>query len=139
MQDIAHLIGRERVAAVVDRFYERIRRHPTLSQPFQVVEDWPGHKELLAHFWWVSLGGERYLKYHYEVARKHMEAGFTPALLEDWLALFRQTLREMLEPELAEPWIQRAELIGQSLTLMHEFHQGTRLRRRDRDAAAGEA
>ena len=124
MQDIAHLIGRERVAEVVDQFYERVRRHPRLRVPFAAVEDWPLHKEILTHFWWVSLGGKRYLDYHYEVARKHMKAGFTPALLVEWLELFRQTLKEMLEPSLAEPWIERAELIGQSLTMMHEFHLG---------------
>src|SRR5690606_22420918 len=122
MQDIAHLISREQVADVVDQFYERIRQHPTLREPFAVVQDWPEHKAILTHFWWVSLGGKRYLDYRYEVARKHMEAGFTPALLTDWLALFRETLREVLEPTLAEPWIKRAEMIGESLTMMHEFH-----------------
>ena len=126
MQDIAHLIGREKVAEVVDRFYDRIQQHPTLKQPFQVVNDWPHHKELFSHFWWVSLGGERYLKYRYEVTSKHMAAGFTPELLVDWLALFQDTVREVLEPELADPWVKRAELIGQSLTMMHEFHASAR-------------
>ena len=126
MQDIAHLIGRDKVAEVVDRFYDQVRQHPTLKIPFQVIEDWPHHKQLITHFWWVSLGGERYLKYRYEVASKHMEAGFTPALLVDWLALFRQTVEEVLEPELAGPWIKRAELIGQSLTMLHHFNSGDR-------------
>lgn len=128
MQDIAHLIGRDKVAEVVDRFYDRVQQHPTLKIPFQIVKDWPHHKELITHFWWVSLGGERYLKYRYEVAIKHMEAGFTPDLLVDWLALFQDTVREVLEPELADPWIKRAELIGQSLTMLHHFHTGARQR-----------
>jgi len=111
MQDIAETIGRERVAAVVDHFYERIRQHPTLATPFAIVDDWPLHKEYLTHFWWVSLGGKRYLQYGYAVAQKHTEAGFTPALLVDWLTLFR----EVLVAEL------RAEKIGESLRYMHEF------------------
>lgn len=121
MQDIADDIGRERVAAVVDRFYNRIQEHPSLAAPFAIVHDWPAHKEILTHFWWVTLGGERYLDYSYRVAVKHEEAGFTPALLVDWLALFRETIRESIpEPALANGWIERAERIGESLTYMHE-------------------
>lgn len=130
MQDIAEQIGRERVADVVDVFYERVRQHPTLSEPFARVHDWPEHKAVLAHFWWVSLGGQRYLNYDYAVARKHEAAGFTPALLQDWLTLFRTTIRERLsEPELASGWIARAELIGESLTHMHAVLQRGSLNR----------
>lgn len=121
MQDIAHQIGRERVAEVVAAFYAQVRVHPTLSVPFARVTDWPHHLEILTHFWWVSLGGERYLDYSYEVPRKHAEAGFTPDLLQDWLALFQQTLLEHLSPELAVPWIERARKIGTSLKLLHEL------------------
>lgn len=119
MQDIAELIGRERVARVVHVFYSRIRQHPTLSIPFARVHDWPEHEAILVHFWWVSLGGQRYLDYPYAVARKHLAAGFTPALLLEWLALFREVLQAELPEELAAGWIKRAELIGESLTHMH--------------------
>lgn len=119
MKDIAELIGRERVAHVVQVFYGRIRLHPTLSTPFARVHDWPEHEAILAHFWWVSLGGERYMDYPYAVARKHLAAGFTPELLVEWLALFRAVLQAELPEELATGWIKRAELIGESLTHMH--------------------
>lgn len=124
MQDIAEDIGRDRVARVVDVFYDRIQQHPTLAEPFRRVHDWPAHKAILTHFWWVTLGGKRYLDYPYMVARKHEEAGFTPALLADWLALFRRTVRELLpEDNLAGGWIARAERIGESLTHMHAVAQ----------------
>lgn len=126
MRDIAEDIGHDRVAAVVDRFYSRIQEHPTLAGPFGAVEDWPRHKELLTHFWWASLGGERYLKHNYEVPRKHAEAGFTPELLNDWLALFSETLIEALPPELAEGWLARARAIGQSLVYLYNFQQNGR-------------
>jgi hemoglobin len=119
MQDIAELIGRERVTRVVQIFYDRIRQHPTLSAPFARVHDWPEHEAILTHFWWVSLGGERYLDYSYAVARKHLDAGFSPELLEEWLALFRSVLQSELPEALAAGWIKRAELIGESLTHMH--------------------
>lgn len=120
MQDIAEDIGHERVARVVDVFYERIQAHPALQGPFASVHDWPAHKEILTHFWWVTLGGKRYLDYPYAVARKHHAAGFTPPLLVDWLALFRAVVNTEVPPELAAGWLERAERIGQSLTYMHE-------------------
>lgn len=124
MQDIADEIGHAQVAAVVDDFYNRIQSHPSLAMPFAVVHDWVAHKEILTHFWWVTLGGERYLDYSYRVAWKHEEAGFTPALLVDWLFLFRDIIRDHITDEhLANGWIERAERIGESLTYMHEVAQ----------------
>lgn len=131
MQDIAHEIGHEQVAAVVDLFYNRIQEHPTLAAPFKMVDDWVAHKAILTHFWWGTLGGERYLDYSYRVAWKHEEAGFTPALLVEWLALFRQTIHESVaDQRLANGWIERAERIGESLTYMHEISQRGGIARR---------
>jgi hemoglobin len=121
MRDIAHEIGRDRVAETVAAFYSRVRQHPQLSVPFARVQDWPHHLEILTHFWWVTLGGERYLDYSYQVPGKHAEAGFTPELLVDWLALFRRTLDEYLPAEQADAWFARAEKIGTSLKLLHEL------------------
>jgi len=123
MQDIADAIGHEHVARVVDRFYDRIQQHPRLQEPFARVHDWPLHKQVLTHFWWVTLGGKRYLDYSYQVASKHAEAGFTPALLIEWLALFHDVVREEIPAELAAGWLERAERIGQSLRYMHEVKQ----------------
>ena len=121
MHDIAHDIGRDRVAETVAAFYSQVRQHPTLSVPFARVQDWPHHLEILTHFWWVTLGGERYLDYSYQVPSKHAEAGFTPALLADWLALFRQTLDAHLPQDQADAWFARAERIGTSLKMLHEL------------------
>lgn len=121
MRDIAHDIGRDRVASVVAAFYSQVRQHPTLAGPFARVHDWPHHLEILTHFWWVTLGGERYLDYSYQVPAKHAEAGFTPALLKDWLALFQDTVTEHLPAEQAIAWIERARKIGTSLNMLHEL------------------
>jgi hemoglobin len=124
MQDIADAIGKERVTRVIDRFYDRIQEHARLKIPFAVVRDWVHHKEILTHFWWVTLGGERYLDYSYTVANKHQESGFTPALLGDWLPLFHEIVREEVpEKTLADGWLERADRIGQSLTYLHEVTQ----------------
>ena len=121
MKDVANHIGRDKLHAVVTDFYDRVQLHPALSQPFSIVTDWSHHKEHLAHFWWVTLGGERYRDEPYSVAEKHALAGFTPALLQDWLALFKQVLSSHLSAEHAEEWYARAETIGRSLVFMHEF------------------
>jgi hemoglobin len=121
MHDVADDIGHARVAAVVDHFYAQVRQHPTLAAPFARVHDWPAHLAHLTHFWWVTLGGKRYLDYRYNVPERHAEAGFSPALLADWLALFETVLAAHLPAPLAAAWLARAQRIGQSLALMHEL------------------
>jgi hemoglobin len=121
MHDIAHLVGREAVLQIVSDFYDEVRQHPLLSTPFGIVHDWAEHKAHLSHFWWVTLGGKPYRNQPYRVADKHASAGFTPALLVEWLALFRQTLAKHLPEDLADQWYARAAHIGRSLELMHEF------------------
>jgi hemoglobin len=124
MQGLAHLIGLEKIGAVVDDFYDRVQRHPTLARPFSVVHDWPAHKALLTHFWWTTLGGPAYREQVNRMGEKHAAAGFTSELLADWLALFRETLGAHLTADLAEAWHARAAHIGRSLELMHEFRSG---------------
>ena len=135
MESIAERIGKDRVAMVMDDFYDHVRQHPTLSVPFGIVHDWETHKAHIGHFWWVSLGGKPYGERAYDVAAKHNAAGFTPALLVDWLALFEETLHRQLPDELAAPWMERARNIGKSLNLLYEFHHGLRPRHPD-DAEA---
>ena len=131
MKDIADQIGQDKLYEVVSDFYDRVQRHPRLAVPFAIVDDWREHKAHLAHFWWVTLGGKRYREKPYSVAEKHALAGFTPALLEDWLTLFQQTLAEHLPADHAEEWLARAQHIGRSLILMHEFHNSRRAKRPD--------
>jgi hemoglobin len=123
MKDAAQQVGLERVGQVVANFYAAVREHPTLKTPFERVTDWRQHECILTHFWWVTLGGERYLEYRYRVAERHMAAGFTPALLEDWHGLFARTVKASLPPELAEAWLERARNIGASLVMMHAWQE----------------
>ncbi|MEW6613793.1 MAG: group III truncated hemoglobin [Pseudomonadota bacterium] len=116
-------IGLPRIRAVVDDFYDRIQRHPTLAEPFGIVSDWDEHKAHLTHFWWISLGGPRFRPDGYNLIDKHAPVGVTPALIDDWLALFAQTLADHLPPELAAAWLERAVNMGRSLRLMCEFYQ----------------
>ncbi|WP_083458694.1 group III truncated hemoglobin [Amantichitinum ursilacus] len=123
MQAVAQQIGQAQVRAVVTEFYSRVRAHPELGVPFQRVSDWPHHLDILTHFWWVTLGGEKYLGHRYEVTERHLAAGFTPALLDIWLALFTQTAHEMLPTEMADAWLERAQRIGKSLRILYVWQQ----------------
>lgn len=122
LRDTNQAIGLNTIAAVVDDFYDRIQRHPTLAEPFTRVDDWPEHKERLTHFWWVSLGGNRYRDYQYRVGPIHMSVGVTDALVDDWLALLRATLDDHLEPELADAWYSRAQHMGRSIRMLGSFN-----------------
>jgi len=139
MTPIADEIGRERVAVVVARFYRRVRAHPTLAEPFARVTDWAEHEAKLTHFWWTTLGGARYRDEELAVGRAHRDVGVTPALLTDWLGLFRATLaEEPLADELLLGWLERAERIGQSLLYLAQFTAEQRAARRA-DALAAHA
>ncbi len=120
-RDTHQAIGLPAIAAVVDDFYDRIQRHPTLAEPFARVRDWPEHKARLTHFWWISLGGEAYRDDQYRVGPVHLALGIEPRLVDDWLALFRATLDEHLPPALADAWYLRAENMGRSIRLLAEF------------------
>lgn len=115
-------IGLARIRRVVDDFYDRIQRHPRLSEPFRVVEDWASHKARLTHFWWLSLGGEAYASYEYRVGAKHATVGINDELVDAWLALFRTTLDDHLPEALADAWFQRAARMGDSLRMLGAFY-----------------
>lgn len=119
----AEHIGRDTIARVVDVFYDRIQHHPTLAEPFRIVHDWPAHKAKMTHFWWVALGGRAYASWRYEVVPKHAAVGVTPALVDDWLALFETTVRERVAPELADVWLFRARRMGDSLRLVGDYYR----------------
>lgn len=116
-------LGRDTIAGVVDTFYERIQQHPTLAGPFRIVTDWQAHKAKMTHFWWVSLGGRAYAEYDYKVVPKHAAIGITPALVDDWLALFDRTVREQAAGAAADLWLFRARRMGDSLRLVGNYYR----------------
>ena len=118
LQPLCAQIPLPAIRAVVDDFYNRIQQHPTLSEPFSVVGDWDLHKERLIHYWWTVMGGQHYRDFSYALGDKHEPVGISNALVDDWLALFHQTMLDHIAPELAERWMRLASGIGESLRLM---------------------
>lgn len=117
---LANQIGEKLIGKVVDDFYNLIQTHPTLARPFATVEDWPSHKDSIANFWWVALGGKPQKSYRYDPIRKHVSAGFNAALLTEWQELFDVVIKSHIETELAEKWFLRVQMIGKNLLLQND-------------------
>jgi hemoglobin len=104
----------EQLAALVDRFYDRIQVHPELGPVFNAaVHDWPEHKRLLTSFWSsVILRAGTYRGNPMQAHRPHP---ITTQHFVQWLALWRDTADEMLAPAQAELVHAYADRIGRSL------------------------
>ena len=102
------------LAELVDVFYDRIQRHPTLGPVFNAaIDDWPGHKRLLTTFWCsVALGAKTYRG---NPMAKHRGLPIDAAHFEEWLELWRQTATELLDEEHARQMCEYADRIGRSL------------------------
>ena len=110
---------------LVHRFYAKVRRDPEIGPIFSdAVADWDEHLAKLTDFWSsVMLTSGRY-KGNPVVAHARQKR-IVPAHFERWLALFRETCREIFAAEEASAIIARAENIGKSLQLAL-FYRPTR-------------
>ena len=111
-------ITEDEIAGLVDAFYAKVREDARLGPVFNAaIDDWPRHLVKLQAFWSsVMLTTGRYKGSPMAAHIAHANA-IDPAMFDRWLALWRETARERLEPELAESIIAKAERIGESLKL----------------------
>lgn len=117
------LLYHTEVFQVVDDFYHQVQGDELLSVPFQSVHDWPEHIERLTHFWWVRLGGDRYLEVSYNPVMKHYQAGFNREYLVRWLELFHGTIDRYLGKPQAELWKLISAQMGEGLSLRNEYYK----------------
>ncbi len=122
---VDHGLEQADIAALVERFYEKVRQHATLGPVFNaVVNDWDAHKRLLTSFWCsVAL---RASSYRGNPMAKHRPLPITAAHFEDWLALWRETALEVLDEEAATRLINYAERIGDGLQVGLGLRAGSR-------------
>ena len=111
-------ITEDEIAGLVDAFYAKVREDARLGPVFNAaIDDWPRHLVKLQAFWSsVMLTTGRYKGSPMAAHIAHANA-IDPAMFDRWLALWRETARERLEPGLAESIIAKAERIGESLKL----------------------
>ncbi len=105
------------IATLVDRFYDKVRADEQLGPVFnQAIEDWPAHKVILRNFWSSLVLRSR--RYHGNPMGVHRALPrFPQALFHRWLALWRETAREIFDPPVADLFIGTAERVAQGLSL----------------------
>jgi hemoglobin len=107
------------IRALVDGFYMRVRRDPTLGPIFAeaiATDAWPAHLEKMYAFWSsVMLTSGRYKGNPVYTHRK--VAGIEPGMFRNWLELFAATAAELFVPEVASRLASAARRIGESLKL----------------------
>lgn len=124
-------ITEDALKALVDRFYRKVRRDDLIGPVFnRAIDDWPEHLQKLQAFWSsVMLTSGRYKGRPLPAHVKHSDS-ISSASFERWLAIWRETTDEMLDPESAAALQEKAGRIAESLSLGIAFH-------RDREAALG--
>lgn len=123
------------LAKLVDHFYDKVSADPMLGPVFNpVVEDWNHHKTLMTSFW--STVALRTARYRGNPLARHQPLGIGNEHFERWLALWRETTREVLtDPASAELIIGYAERIGYGMRVGLGIND--HVRRRDRDPVHG--
>ena len=117
-------ISEEDIDRLVPAFYDRVRADPILGPIFnQAIDDWPLHLEKLKAFWSsVMLGTGRY-KGQPMVAHVRHEPHMTADNFSHWLALWRQTSGDILAPDAAAAFQEKADRIAESLQLGIQFYR----------------
>jgi hemoglobin len=104
------------IKTLVHTFYDRVRRDDLIGPIFEAqVEDWPDHLDKLCAFW--SNVVLRTGRYQGRPMQKHLRLPIEPAHFDRWLALFRATATEIMPPDGAAIFIDRANRIADSFEL----------------------
>jgi len=110
------ITGRPEVELLVDKFYEKVVQDDLIGFFFtDVVEiDWAKHKPVMYDFWESTLFG--LAKYKGNPMLKHIELHKKEKLHSEhfnrWLDLWKETVSENFEGEVAEQAVQKASQIG---------------------------
>ena len=106
------------IVVLVHTFYSRVRSDPRLGPVFAPVLDgkWDAHLDRMVDFWAsVMLTEGRYKGTPMQAHMRHDT--ITADLFPVWLRLFEETARDVLDPDLAEAFVERARRIASSLAM----------------------
>jgi hemoglobin len=114
------------IERVVRGFYAKVRQDPMIGPVFEArIADWEPHLQRMCAFWSsVALMSGRY---HGSPMVKHLPLPVDGAHFDRWLALFRETVRELCPPAAQTHFIERAERIAESLEMGVATHHGVML------------
>jgi len=107
--DMKEIKEKSDVDKLVTLFYETALVDPMLA-PFFKGMDFEAHKPRMIHFWSFVLIDEP--GYKTNVTEKHMHMPLKSEHFDRWIFLFKETVDEHFEGEIAERAKHRAELVG---------------------------
>ena len=109
-------VSENSIAAMVDTFYGAIRRDQMLGPIFAdaIGDEWTPHLAKMKAFWSSVLLASRTYKGNPMIAHLALPR-LTETHFERWLELWRETAAALCSEELAQIFIQRAEMIGARL------------------------
>jgi truncated hemoglobin YjbI len=114
-RNLAHEIGLCRIALIVDRFKERVPSHPQTDELFGVPGNWGDHRARLTYFWWVLLGGKRLKTVEFAAIPKPIRDRLAPAVLDEWIGVFRDAAVPVIGEDLTRAWIQKVQRLSRQL------------------------
>ncbi len=106
----ADILTRADVRTLVDRFYQKVQADALLGPVFSHVH-WPHHLPIMYNFWSSMILGDD--SYRGNPLQKHLPLPIQPEHFNQWLKLFRETLKENFDGEKADEAMMRAETIAQ--------------------------
>ncbi len=114
------------IRRVVFGFYDKVRADPELAPVFDAViapGDWPAHLDRMCDFWSSVL--LRTGRYSGRPMPKHLALpDLGDAHFHRWLGLFRETVRTMCPPAVADLFLDRALNIAQAFRLQLAIREG---------------
>lgn len=108
------VLDQAQIAALVERFYDRVRRDALIGPVFNAaIDDWDAHKRTLVSFW--STVALRSGTYRGNPMAAHRPHPIRAEHFDRWLELWRETTSSMLTPAHAALLCDHAVRIGRSL------------------------
>lgn len=105
------ITGLEDITIFVDEFYNKVKQDELVGPIFAgAITDWAPHLEKMYHFWNAALFSVP--GYKGNPFSKHAPLPINGAHFDRWLSLFRQTIDDHFEGEMATEVKKRAELMA---------------------------
>lgn len=106
---------------LVDTFYSRVRADEVLGAIFNnaIGNNWDLHLNKMYRFWQTILFHEQ--SYNGSPFPPHMKLAIGPVHFEKWITIFRQTVDDFFEGEIAEQAKWRGQKIAETFQLKLEY------------------
>ena len=105
----------EEVETVIHSFYKKLMASQRLGHFFEHLESFDEHEKRIVDFWWISMGGKLENPPKIDMIGKHFPLGIKQQDLEEWIALFSETLEQELAENKGLFWMDKVMTIAARL------------------------